>query len=155
MLRRCMQRGIFSSRHDFQVSAAAFCSHAALPNKDILAPGISDRVRQFRNPLEIAVQGSEYVSASANLAFLERDPTECGPRAQLEVESSEMIRDSDCAALRGARIVIKEACRLKSSSAMMRKCSHSSISQILQSQYLFHRAGYHDWNESRVRSRSL
>jgi len=41
--------------------------------------------------LRFATEGANYTTASANLAFLERDPTERGPRALFKAEACKIV----------------------------------------------------------------
>ena len=62
------------------------------------------RMKMAQIVLEFALEGSKNVGASANLAFLERDPTERGPREQFEIDGSTMIRHSIPSALSDGKV---------------------------------------------------
>lgn len=72
-------------------------------------------MKKAQNVLEFALEGSKNVGASANLAFVERDPTERGPREQFEIDASIMIRNSIHTALSDARVILHDANSSRSS----------------------------------------
>lgn len=67
------------------------------------------RLSKIHRNLEFAIDGVNHISASANLAFLERDPSQRGPRAQFNVDAAVSIRNNLNATLRDAtRTISKE-----------------------------------------------
>lgn len=60
-----------------------------------------------RNALLHALEGARHTAASANIAYLERDPVERPPRQQFNVEASESAAVLLAAALRDARAVVQ------------------------------------------------
>lgn len=77
--------------------------HSSGPSAQRRAP--PDVSYAHRN-LAFAIEGAKNPSASANLAFLERDPTDRGPRAQFELEAAVAVRSYISVALQEARLAI-------------------------------------------------
>eukprot|EP00177_Eucheuma_denticulatum_P003665 GFKZ01006646.1.p1 GENE.GFKZ01006646.1~~GFKZ01006646.1.p1 ORF type:complete len:171 (+),score=25.82 GFKZ01006646.1:165-677(+) len=64
---------------------------------------LSTKLTRIRQRLEFAIEGAHEISASANLSFLERDPTQRGPRAQFERDAAVLVRNDISAALRDVK----------------------------------------------------
>lgn len=77
------------------------------------------RLSNIHRNLKFALDGVKHVSPSANLAYLERDPTQRGPRAQFQVEAALNIRNNLNAAIRDATRFISARKRGNSQSAQV------------------------------------
>lgn len=81
----------------------SLCSTDSMTNGDISAGAVLTKLTRIRQRLEFAIEGAHHMSASANLSFLERDPTQRGPRAQFERDAAVFIRNDISAALRDVK----------------------------------------------------